>query len=165
MKEEVFQTPDFLGQKTNSTEQAMALALALARQAASEGEVPVGCVITDEQGLVLGTGRNRREQDHDATAHAEIAAIRQACGTLGNWRLTDCRLYVTLEPCPMCAGAIINARVSRLYYGAKEAHSGSCGSIINLFMESYGHEPRIEGGILEEECAGLLRSFFEQKRK
>lgn len=143
----------------------MELALGLAREAALEGEVPVGCVITDSRGKVIGTGRNRREQDHDATAHAEIEAIRQACRALGNWRLTGCRLYVTLEPCPMCAGAVINARIERLYYGAREAHTGSCGSILNLFMEPYGHEPRIEGGLLEEECAGLLKHFFEQKRK
>ena len=117
-------------------EEYMALALGLAREAAAEGEVPVGCVIAGPDGSVIGSGRNRREKGSDATAHAEMEAIRSACAALGSWRLTDCSMYVTLEPCPMCAGAVINARVSRLYYGAKEPNSGCCGSVLNLFMKA-----------------------------
>lgn len=145
-------------------EEYMALALELAGEAAAEGEVPVGCVIAGPDGTVIGTGRNRRENGSDATAHAEMEAIRSACAALGSWRLTDCSLYVTLEPCPMCAGAVINARVSRLYYGAREPHSGCCGSVLNLFMEPFGFEPRIEGGIRGNECTALLRRFFESRR-
>ena len=142
----------------------MQLALALAKEAAEDGEVPVGCVIAGPDGAVIGTGRNRRESDSDATAHAEMEAIRAACSALGSWRLTGCSLYVTLEPCPMCAGAVINARVSRLYYGAREPNSGCCGSVLNLFMERFGFEPRIEGGVCEPACSALLRSFFESRR-
>ena len=147
-----------------SAEEYMLLALELAGEAAEEGEVPVGCVVVGPDGAVIGIGRNRREADSDATAHAEMEAIRAACAALGSWRLTDCSLYVTLEPCPMCAGAIINARVSRLYYGAREPNSGCCGSILNLFMEPFGFEPRIEGGVCEEACSDLLRRFFESRR-
>ena len=103
----------------------MAAALALAREAAAAGEIPVGCVITDGAGNVIGRGRNRREEGADATAHAEIEAIREACRALGTWRLDGCTLYVTLEPCPMCAGAILNARIPTVVYGAREAKSGS----------------------------------------
>lgn len=145
-------------------EEYMSLALELAREAASEGEIPVGCVIAGPDGTVIGSGRNRREKGSDATAHAEMEAIRAACAALGSWRLSDCSLYVTLEPCPMCAGAVINARIPRLYYGAKEPNSGCCGSILNLFMERFGFEPRIEGAVCGEECAALLRSFFESRR-
>ena len=142
----------------------MSEALALAREAAAAGEVPVGCVIVDPQGAVIGRGRNRREENADATAHAEIEAIREACRTLGDWRLEVCRLYVTLEPCPMCAGAIINARVPAVYFGAREAQSGACGSVIDLFFERFGHQPSVSAGLLGEECAGLLRDFFQNKR-
>ena len=145
-------------------EEYMALALELAGEAAAEGEVPVGCVIAGPDGTVIGSGRNRREKGSDATAHAEIEAIRSACAALGSWRLNGCSLYVTLEPCPMCAGAVINARISRLYYGAKEPNSGCCGSILNLFMEPFGYHPRIEGAVLEEACAAQLRRFFESRR-
>ena len=145
-------------------EEYMSLALELAAEAAAEGEIPVGCVVAGPDGKIIGTGRNRREKGSDATAHAEIEAIRSACAFLGSWRLSDCSLYVTLEPCPMCAGAIINSRIPRLYYGAKEPNSGCCGSILNLFMEPFGFEPRIEGSVREEECAALLRSFFEHRR-
>ena len=145
-------------------EEYMALALGLAREAAAEGEVPVGCVVAGPDGSVIGSGRNRREKGSDATAHAEMEAIRSACAALGSWRLTDCSMYVTLEPCPMCAGAVINARVSCLYYGAKEPNSGCCGSVLNLFMEPFGFEPRIEGGVRVEECTALLRRFFESRR-
>ena len=142
----------------------MRMALELARQAAAEGEVPVGCVIADGSGNVIGRGRNRREESSDATAHAEIEAIRQAGEAVGSWRLDGCTLYVTLEPCPMCAGAIINSRIPTLVYGAADAVSGSCGSVIDLFFERYGHSPKVYGGVLEAECAGLLKSFFREKR-
>lgn len=142
----------------------MRQALILAREAAERGEVPVGCVIADADGRVIGTGRNRREETHCADAHAEIEAIREACTVLGTWRLDGCTLYVTLEPCPMCAGAIINARVPVVVYGAKEPNFGSCGSVLNLFEERYGHHPAIYGGVLAEECAAVLRQFFEKLR-
>lgn len=146
-------------------EKYMREALELARVCTENGEVPVGCVIVDETGRMIGRGRNRREETGLATAHAEIEAIEEACRFRGNWRLDGCSLYVTLEPCPMCAGAIINARVSKLFYGAKEPYSGSCGSVLNLFMENYGHEPQIVGGVLAEECRQILTEFFEQVRK
>ena len=145
-------------------EDYMRLALALAREAAEQGEVPVGCVIAASDGSIVGKGRNRREEDADATAHAEIEAIRQACAALGSWRLEGCSLYVTLEPCPMCTGAIINARIPTLVFGAREAQSGSCGSVIDLFQERYGHRPAVYGGVLAEECAALLRDFFKDRR-
>ena len=142
----------------------MQLALSLAREAAEAGEVPVGCVITDAAGKVIGRGRNRREETGDATAHAEIEAIREACKALGDWRLEDCAITVTLEPCPMCAGAIINARIPTVVYGAKEPVFGSCGSVIDLFFERYGHTPRVYGGVKEQDCAGLLKAFFAARR-
>ena len=145
-------------------EDYMRLALALAREAAANGEVPVGCVIAGPDGAVLGRGRNRREETGDATAHAEIEAIREACAARGNWRLDDCTLYVTLEPCPMCTGAIINARVPTLVFGAREELSGSCGSVIDLFQERYGHRPAVYAGVLAEDCAQLLRDFFRGMR-
>lgn len=145
-------------------EQNMALALKLAREAFDAGEVPVGCVVTGPDGAVLGRGRNRREETGDATAHAELEAIREACGKLGDWRLSGCTLTVTLEPCPMCAGAIINARIPTVVFGAREALSGSCGSVIDLFFEAYGHRPAVYPGVLREECAELLRDFFRGRR-
>ena len=144
--------------------EGMKKALALAREAAAEGEIPMGCVITAADGQVLGRGRNRRERDHDATAHAEIEAIREACGRRGSWRLNDCALFVTLEPCPMCAGAILNARIPTVVYGAREPKSGSLGSVIDLFFEPYGFQPEVYGGVLEQECAALLREFFTSRR-
>jgi tRNA(adenine34) deaminase len=145
-------------------EQMMSAALAMAREAFDAGEVPVGCVVTDAEGRIIGRGRNRREEDGDATAHAEMEAIREACAALGNWRLEGCTLTVTLEPCPMCAGAIINARIPTVVYGAKEPVSGSCGSVIDLFFERYGHQPKVYGGVMEADCASLLRDFFQSKR-
>ena len=139
-------------------------ALSLAREAAEAGEVPVGCVVTDAAGRIVGRGRNRRAQLPDATAHAEIEAIREACRALGDWRLSGCTLTVTLEPCPMCAGAIINARIPTVVFGAREPVFGSCGSVIDLFFERYGHQPRVYGGVLEADCAALLRDFFAAKR-
>ena len=141
----------------------MAEALRLAREAIADGDVPVGCVIVKD-GQIIGRGRNRREADRDATAHAEVEAIREACARLGSWRLQGCTLYVTLEPCPMCAGAIINARVEEVRYGAKEAKSGCCGSVLNLFEERFNHRPRIYRGPLEQECEGVLQAFFQSLR-
>ena len=139
-------------------------ALALAQEAYDADEVPVGCVIADKDGNIIGTGRNRREEDKDATGHAELEAIRQACETVGDWRLNDCSIYVTLEPCPMCAGGIINSRIPNVIYGAKDENTGSCGSVINLFEERYGHKPAVYGGVREAECAEILKSFFENRR-
>ena len=139
-------------------------ALRLAEEAAACGDVPVGCVIADADGNIIGRGRNRREENRDATAHAEVEAIREACITRGSWRLDDCTLFVTLEPCPMCAGAIINARIPELVFGAREENSGSCGSVIDLFAEKYGHSPKVYSGVCAEESRRLLREFFEGRR-
>lgn len=145
-------------------EDYMRRALELARQAKARGDVPVGCVVVDEAGAILGEGRNRREETSSAVAHAEVEAITAACAARGSWRLEGCTLYVTLEPCPMCAGAILNARISAVRYGAREALSGCCGSVLNLFEERFGHKPRIYGGLLAEECQALLRDFFHKLR-
>lgn len=146
-------------------EDYMLEALDLARACLASGDVPVGCVVTDPDGKILGRGRNRREADRLATAHAEMEAIAQACAASGSWRLTGCTLYVTLEPCPMCAGAIINSRISTVRYGAREEKSGCCGSVLNLFEERFNHRPRIYGGLLERECRTLLEAFFQGLRK
>ena len=138
-------------------------ALALAAEAAAEGEVPVGCVIV-RNGEIVGRGRNRREKDKTALGHGEIEAIGQACRTLGGWRLWECTLYVTLEPCPMCAGAIINARIPRVVYGASDAKSGACGSVCDLFSMEFNHHPKVEKGVREEQCAALLQTFFQNLR-
>ena len=145
-------------------EHYMKIALALAREAGADGEAPVGCVVVDNSGAVIGRGCNRREKGKSATAHAELEAIAAACETLGDWRLSGCSLYVTLEPCPMCAGAVIMSRISKLFYGARDEQTGSCGSVINLFMEPYGHPVQITGGILADECSALLSGFFKQLR-
>ncbi len=144
-------------------EDYMRRALAAGRNALETGDVPVGCVIVKD-GRILAEGWNRREPG-DATAHAETEAIRKACLALGTWRLEGCSLYVTLEPCPMCAGAIINSRISAVYYGAKDEKAGCCGSVLNLFEERFNHKPRIYGGILEEECSALLTEFFHSLRQ
>ena len=143
----------------------MQLALSLAREAVDDGETPVGCVIVDSQGAVIGRGRNRREKEKLATSHAELEAIEDACKTLGDWRLNGCSLYVTLEPCPMCAGAMIMSRISKVFYGARDELTGSCGSVINLFMEQYGQSTQITGGILADECGDLLTRFFKTLRE
>ena len=145
-------------------EKYMSAALELAREAAEHGEVPVGCVITDSGGHIIGRGRNRREESGDATAHAEIEAIRAACASLGGWRLDGCTMYVTLEPCPMCTGAIILSRIPTLVFGAREELTGSCGSVIDLFSERYGHAPAVYAGVLGEESIALMRAFFRGKR-
>ena len=145
-------------------EEYMREALRLAREAAAEGEVPVGCVVADGERIV-GRGRNRREKAKNALCHAELEAIDEACRTLGGWRLWKCTLYVTLEPCPMCAGAMINARIPRVVYGAADAKAGSCGSLTNLFALPYNHRPAVQGGVLEEECRTLLTAFFQELRR
>ena len=142
----------------------MRQALELAAQAGADGDVPVGCVIVKD-GQVIGRGRNRREERGDATAHAEVEAIRDACARTGSWRLTDCTLYVTLEPCPMCAGAIINSRIHTLRYGTRDDKAGCCGSVLNLFEERFNHHPRIYQGPLKEECEGQLQDFFRGLRE
>ena len=145
-------------------EQYMTRALELAQKALETGDVPVGCVVADRDGSIIGEGWNRREANGDALAHAEVEAIRAACAHRGGWNLHGCSLYVTLEPCPMCAGAIVNARIDRVYYGAKDDKAGCCGSVLNLFMEDFNHHPGVYGGILKEPCAALLRRFFERLR-
>lgn len=144
-------------------EQYMQIALALAKEAADEGEVPVGAVVVRD-GEVIGRGRNRREQEKNALAHAEIEAIDQACRALGGWRLSGCRLYVTLEPCPMCAGAIINARIDEVIYGTEDPKAGSCHSLADLFSLPYNHKPSARCGVMEKECRELLKSFFRSLR-
>ena len=138
-------------------------ALELAREAAAEGEVPVGCVIV-RNGEIVGRGRNRRETAKTALGHAEIEAIAEANRNLGGWRLWDCTLYVTLEPCPMCAGAIVNARIPRVVYGASDRKCGACGSVCDLFNMDFNHHPRVETGIREEEAAALMTEFFQNLR-
>ena len=145
-------------------EQIMHEALSLAEDAAQLGEIPVGCVITDAAGRIIGRGRNRREECHDATAHAELEAIREACAALGDWRLDGCSIFVTLEPCPMCAGAIINARIPRVIFGAREENTGSCGSVLDLFSENYGHRPAVFPGVCAGESTALLQHFFQERR-
>ena len=139
-------------------------ALALAQEAAADGEVPVGCVIV-RRGEIVGRGRNRRETGKTALGHAEIEAISDACRNLGGWRLWECTLYVTLEPCPMCAGAIVNARIPRVVYGAKDARAGAMGSLINVNSYPLNHHARVEHGVLADECAGILREFFSSRRR
>ena len=144
-------------------EKYMRMALELAAQAEGDGDVPVGCVIVKED-RVIGRGRNRREERGDATAHAEVEAIRDACARTGSWRLTDCTLYVTLEPCPMCAGAIINARLRRVIYGTADPKAGSFGSVIDFNSLPYNHKPELTAGVLQGECAGVLSDFFATLR-
>ena len=142
----------------------MDAALELARQAMADGEVPVGCVIVrgDE---IVGRGRNRRETGKTALGHAEIEAIADACRNLGGWRLWECTLYVTLEPCPMCAGAIINARIPRVVFGASDSKCGACGSVCDLFSMDFNHHPQVEKGIRESEAGELLTEFFQNLRQ
>lgn len=142
----------------------MACAIALAQEAAAQGEVPVGAVVVKD-GEIVGMGRNRRETAKNALCHAEIEAIDQACRRLGGWRLWQCELFVTLEPCPMCAGAILNARVKRVVFGAYDPKAGACGSVFDLFAYPVNHRPVMEGGFLEDRCAALLRDFFQDLRK
>lgn len=145
-------------------EKYMRAALRLAQKAADEGEVPVGAVVVCD-GKIVGRGWNRRETRKDALHHAEIEAIGKACKKLGGWRLHRCDIYVTLEPCPMCAGAIINSRIKTVYFGAPDAKAGSCGTLVNLFELPYNHKPEVVSGLMEEECAGILKSFFRELRR
>ncbi len=145
-------------------ERYMHAALTLAREAARAGEVPVGCVIV-RGGEIVGVGRNRREEKHATASHAEMEAIAAANEALGTWRLDGCTLYVTLEPCPMCAGAILNARVSRVVYGARDEAMGACGGVMNLFMEDFPHPPAVLGGVLGDECRDVLGEFFRTLRR
>ena len=138
-------------------------ALALARQSAAEGEVPVGCVIV-RRGEIVGRGRNRREQVRNALSHAEVEAINDACRNLGGWRLWECTLYVTLEPCPMCAGAIVNARIPRVVFGASDNKCGACGSVCDIFSMDFNHHPKVERGLREEAAAALMTEFFQNLR-
>lgn len=144
--------------------QFMRQALALAQEATNEWETPVGAIIV-RNGEVIATGRNRREFGKNALYHAEIEAIDNACKKLGGWRLPGCTLYVTLEPCPMCTGAIINSRIERVVFGASDSKAGSMGSVIDLTQLPYNHKPAVERGVLQEECAEMLSSFFKALRK
>ena len=147
-------------------EQYMKMALELARQAADDGEVPVGCIVVENStGNILGRGRNLRESSKNPLTHAEIIAINEASKKRGAWRLIDCTLYVTLEPCPMCTGAVINSRIDRVVFGAYDLKAGACGSVVSLPTLPFNHKPEVIGGILEEECAGILSEFFKQLRE
>ena len=139
-------------------------ALRLARLSYDDGEVPVGAVVTIGD-KIIGRGRNRREKGRNALYHAEIQAIDEACKRLGGWRLWECDIYVTLEPCPMCAGAIINARFRNVYFGAYDEKNGACGSVANLFTSGFSYTPPYTGGIMKEECSGILSDFFLSVRK
>lgn len=141
----------------------MLLALEMAKEAYDDGEVPVGAVIT-RCGEVVATGRNRREKEKNALLHAEIDAINNACKKLGGWRLWNCEIFVTLEPCPMCAGAILNAHIPQVYFGAYDFKNGACGTITNLFEMPFNFKPAYTGGIMEQECADFLKSFFKRLR-
>ena len=156
--------PCLFSRSSMDREYYMNKALSLAKEAFDADEVPVGCVIADKNGNIIGTGRNRREESGDACAHAELEAIKEACTAVGDWRLNDCSIFVTLEPCPMCAGGIINSRIPNVIFGAKDENTGSCGSVINLFEERYGHKPAVYGGVMADECAEILKSFFDKKR-
>ena len=138
-------------------------ALRLAKEAFDDGEVPVGAVVT-RKGEIVGAGRNRREKAKNALCHAEIEAINEACERLGGWRLWECELYVTLEPCPMCAGAIVNARIPQVYFGAYDKKNGCCGSVADVLKLEYGYHPACQGGLMEDECSAILSEFFKKLR-
>lgn len=142
----------------------MLLAIEEAKKAASENEVPIGAVIV-RRGEVIASAHNSREKERDATCHAELSAIKEACKRLGGWHLTDCTLYVTLEPCPMCAGAIINSCIDRVVFGAFDSRDGSFGSVVDLSAYPYSRRPTVEGGVMEKECRTLLSEFFKNIRK
>lgn len=147
-------------------EKYMKLAFEQAQFAQKQNEVPIGAVIVDEEGKVIGTGYNRRELDQDATQHAEIIAIKQACQNLDSWRLNNCSLFVTLEPCAMCAGAIINSRIANVFYGAFDPKAGAAGSVVNLFeVEKFNHHPNVYGGLFKPQAADLLKKFFKTIRQ
>lgn len=147
-------------------ERIMKLAFLEADKAEQQGEIPIGAVIVDAEGNLIGRGYNRRELDEDATRHAEIIAIQEACKNLNSWRLIDCSLFVTLEPCPMCAGAIINARLKNVYYGAFDPKAGACGSVVDLFaFTKFNHHPQVFGGLYREQAAQQLKNFFKNIRQ
>jgi len=149
----------------DDTTRYMQMALMEAQKAADAGEVPVGCVIISEDNLVLGKAHNLRETLQDPTAHAEVLAITQAAASLGSWRLENTRMYVTLEPCPMCAGAIILSRIHEVYYGAEDPKAGCAGSLMDLLTDPrFNHQPNVVPGILREECGGILSDFFRAIR-
>ncbi len=139
-------------------------AIELAKEAASVGEIPVGAVIVKD-GEIIASGRNECEALHDATAHAERLSVTRAGEKIGSWRLSDCTLYVTMEPCPMCMGAILNSRISRVVYGTRDGRAGACESLLRLSSYPLGSDPAIEGGVMEAECLALLRDFFAKRRK
>ena len=145
-------------------EEYMEKALALAEKAFALGEIPVGALVVDPEGNIIGEGYNLRETTHSPTAHAEVLAIEQAAKTLGQWRLSDCTLYVTLEPCPMCAGAAMNARLKRVVYGAFDEKNGACASVATLFDEKFTHIPRVRSRVLEQRCGDILSRFFRELR-
>jgi tRNA(adenine34) deaminase len=152
------------GQINTEDSDYMRLALDLARQAANNGEVPVGAIVV-QNGVVIGRGSNAPIQNHDPSAHAEIIAMRQAATALGNYRLVDCTLYVTLEPCAMCSGAIQHARITKLVFGASDPKTGACGSVVNLMNEpKLNHHTEVVSGILAEECGAVLTAFFKLRR-
>lgn len=146
------------------TDEFMKRALELAEISALEGEVPVGAVVVKD-GEIVGEGRNRRELGKNALYHAELEAIDNACKRLGGWRLWQCDLYVTLEPCPMCAGAIINSRIKTVYFGARDSKAGSFGSVVNFNDIPYNHKPQLVGGVMEQECSDILSDFFKNLRQ
>jgi tRNA(adenine34) deaminase len=147
------------------TDKYMERALVLAQQAYDEGEVPVGAVVVKKTtGEIVGEGRNMRERAKNALAHAEVIAIDMACRTLGGWRLPECAIYVTLEPCPMCCGAIINSRIDDVFFGAYDQKSGSAVSVQRMFELPYNYSPTVTGGVMEEECSELLSRFFRELR-
>ena len=144
-------------------EEYMREALKEAEKCIDTGDVPIGCVIV-KNGEIIARGHNTREAFHTALGHAEINAIGNACKSIGSWRLENCAIYVTLEPCPMCAGAIINSRIGEVYFGAYDKKGGAVGGIINLFEENFNHKPKVQGGILKDECALILQNFFAKLR-
>lgn len=155
---------EFTNDKENDDEIYMRFAIELAQQAATAGEVPVGAIVVKD-GVVIGRGGNSPIDTQDPTAHAEIAALRDAAKNLGNYRLAECSLYVTLEPCAMCTGAIQHARIARLIYGASDPKTGACGSVVNLMAEArLNHHTEVFSGILAQECGELLSDFFKQRR-
>jgi tRNA(adenine34) deaminase len=154
-----------LPENKQTDESFMGLALREARRAERLEEVPVGAVVVRD-GIVISRGHNLRESRNDPTAHAELVAIKKAAKKMGSWRLTGCTLYVTLEPCPMCAGAMVNSRISRVVYGCADPKAGACGTLMNLAQDGrLNHRLELSGGVLSDECAGLLRDFFRKKRK
>ena len=151
---------------TVTDETWMRWALLEADKAASRGDVPVGCVVVDGRGALIANGRNRREQDQDPTAHAEMVTLRLAAASRGHWRLTDCTLYVTLEPCPMCAGALVNARVKRLVYGCSDPKAGAVRTLMEIAGDSrLNHQVEVVGGVMADECAERLWAFFAKLRR